>query len=736
MERRRRIAVVGGGIAGMSAAYHLARYAPKGSLEVTLYEAAPDIGGHEMSVDTKFGRVDLGFMVLNRETYPNLLRFYAEHGIEVEQTDMGFAIDTASASWAFKGGLGAVFRLLTSAGIWRFLWDKHRFHADAHALLEAVAKGQDASAAGTLEDFCATHGYGSAFVLGWLQPLCEAVWSTPRSAALKMEASTILTFMRNHGFLRWSTIQWYTPKGRTVHTVAKFTQLFRELGVRVRCGAAVDSIRRLAPGGVELKVAGEANLIQADEVVIAAPAGVALKLLANPTKDDKQILSGFRCSNNRILLHTDPMFMPRDKRLWSSWNVIDVAMESGSSAKATLTYWVKPLQHVNEENLFISLNPPVVGEQEKKDSSVVLDERWAVHPVMDCRALDSQRRVHAGHQGAGNVWYAGAYLHYGFHEDGFRSGIEAARGILKDASIPLLPNVVEAFTKTHWNFIGKTTHARYNPDTGRVVHTFSYPLQYDYLPAAADYRRWWGGFHREDHFGTQESLDTAVREAVLEATGTFPTGAVDCITTLRVCGHAFNPITVYLCWDASARHRVTHLVAEVTNTPWQERTVQVLDLSKAERGPNNTLVMTKPKTLHVSPFNPTPDGDAQWRYTLRLPGPDIEAFYARIELFEDKKCQRRVISATMDLHCSGPPPGPARLLPPSLVTVFRIHLQAAILFLFKGATFHGNKTTQHTILAVQPRREATFSLLSFRLAIVLAVAAAVVAAVCRLGSLF
>jgi hypothetical protein len=246
-------------------------------------------------------------------------------------------------------------------------------------------------------------------------------------------------------------------------------------------------------------------------------------------------------------------------------------------------------------------------------------------------------------------------------------------------------------------------NARYDPETGRVRHAFSYPLSYDYLPAATEYRRWWGGLYREDHFGTQEvrmlaavarcaptrtvmtrcsffadrmcpalllqSLDVAVREAVLSCTGTFPTGAVDCITLLRVHGHVFNPITVYLCWDSSTRNRVTHLVSEVTNTPWLEKTVQVscsmlsrlpstkagrpplrvieaaylvspdaldifsklssrssstrpgtssiiipqvLDLALAEKGPHGSLVMTKPKTLHVSPFNPTPDGQAQW----------------------------------------------------------------------------------------------------------------------------
>jgi predicted NAD/FAD-binding protein len=195
---------------------------------------------------------------------------------------MGFAIDTKSASWAFKSGLGAALRLFSDPSIWAFLKDKTRFHTDAHAFLEAVDQGTVAQdeAFDTLETFCARRKYREAFVLGWLQPLCEAVWSTPRSEALQMEASTILTFLRNHGFLRWSTVQWYTPKGRTVHTVRKFATLFRELGVNVRCDAKVDGIKRRLPlgSGVELAIAGTAEWEHFDDVVIAAPAGCALKV--------------------------------------------------------------------------------------------------------------------------------------------------------------------------------------------------------------------------------------------------------------------------------------------------------------------------------------------------------------------------------------------------------------------------------------------------------------------------
>lgn len=172
----------------------------------------------------------------------------------------------------------------------------------------------------------------------------------------------------------------------------------------------------------------------------------------------------------------------------------------------TLTYWVKPLQHIPVEHLFITLNAPE-GVFRKEDKLI---ERWTTHPVIDVASTLASRRLV---QGENNIWIAGAYLHYGFHEDGFRSGIEVARLLLSDKSIPLLPITGEAFHPTHLAFRGKTVHIRFDPNSNSigassssnasntVVHKFKYAINYDYINIDSKFRAWWGGLYREDHFG-------------------------------------------------------------------------------------------------------------------------------------------------------------------------------------------------------------------------------------------
>jgi DUF1365 family protein len=155
---------------------------------------------------------------------------------------------------------------------------------------------------------------------------------------------------------------------------------------------------------------------------------------------------------------------------------------------------------------------------------------------------------------------------------------------------------------------------RYDPENGQVVHKFRHSLTYDYINVDSNFRAWWGGLYREDHFGDpQVPLTEAVRELVRRETGVYPSGPVDLVTHLREWGYCFNPIALFLCWDTEARGAVRFVVPEVSNTPWGERTVQVLDLSTARKGAEDgTLVIEKPKTLHVSPFNPMPDSQATW----------------------------------------------------------------------------------------------------------------------------
>lgn len=452
--------------------------------------------------------------------------------------------------------------MLIKPKFWKFVRSKSKFHADGLAFIEQRSPPKI-----TLRQFCNDNGYDTAFVEGWLQPFCEAVWSAPTSTALDMEAYTILCFLRNHGFLRWAVLQWYTPKGRTSVTIERFTALFAELGVTVRTSSTVKFVTRPAADGAEVNLTlADESVHTFDKVVLATPSGTALKLMSDVDAADTAALGGFTSTANRVVLHTDAALMPTKRQHWVSWNVIQFAELEDLSA---LTYWVRPLQHIPVDNLFISLNPP----PKLPAKGTVLHELWTAHPVLNVAAARCQHVVQTRYNGHRSVWHAGAWLHYGFHEDGFRSGIEAARSLLGDMSIPLMP--VEA-TPVHLEFSGWTTHTRYD-ESGKVVHGFRYPISYDYVDVDVGVKRWWGGLYRADHLGDPaDTLSVAVRKEVAAQTGHWPVGAIDVVTMLREYGAVFNPITLYFCWDSTERNKVDFVVSEVTNTPVRSRASLVL----------------------------------------------------------------------------------------------------------------------------------------------------------------
>lgn len=668
-------------------------------------------------------------MVMNYECYPNLTRFYREHLIPLEKTDMGFSIQQIEGyRWSFSANKSNLLKLmLFKRDFWSFVSSKSKFHADALAFVHKCIETDEDPPSMTLREFCTEHGYHTAFVEGWLQPFCEAVWSSPTTAALEMEAYTILCFLRNHGFLSWTVVQWYTPKGRTTVTIKRFQKLFKELGVDIKLNAGVESVVRPpdrpakrggGTGSRDVQVTltlVDGTVAKFDKVVLATPAGTALQMYGkDATHLDTEKLGGFRSTTTKIVLHTDPSLMPEDKTQWCSWNVIEC---EALKDRSILTYWVKQLQHHDVNNLFITLNPPppppeskssAATEQQQPEPSTVLHERWAAHPVLDVAAVKSQRAVWGELQGHRNVWLAGAYLHYGFHEDGFRSGIEVARSVLSmensafegsgstvGQSIPLLP--VDGAGNCHHKFAGQTSHARFDVKTQKVVHSFTYPINYDYIDVDAGFTAWWGGLFRSDHFGdADDSLSVAVRKEVCRKTGVWPGGAVDIITTLRQYGAAFNPITIYLCWDTAERGKVDFVVSEVMSTPWNQRTVHVLDMAKATPSATKqgAVVIERLKSLHVSPFNPVPDGEAKWRYTLTLPDSKLEGFHLIVQLIPDSEPGTKPkLTATMDLKNEGAPDKRWRgFVPTAWKTLFGIHVEAAKLYLQKGLSFHPNTT--------------------------------------------
>lgn len=249
--------------------------------------------------------------------YPNLLRFYKEHNIPLDKTDMSFAIQHRQYEWSFTFNIANYARLFSTSDFWSFIFAKNRFHGDALEFLGRADSGlvDKRAMQQTLAEFCATHGYADAFVTGWLSPFCQAVWSTPPTMALQMEAYTILAFLRNHGFLSWSPIQWYTPKGRSKLTIDLFKRLFAEHGVETRTGARVKSVRNStsadnSPHALVVELTDGTELFY-DHVVFATPSGTVLPALKNPTAQQKDVLQHFRGNSNHIVLHTNPAVMPR-----------------------------------------------------------------------------------------------------------------------------------------------------------------------------------------------------------------------------------------------------------------------------------------------------------------------------------------------------------------------------------------------------------------------------------------
>lgn len=704
----RKVAVVGSGIAGVSTAYHLRKFGPP-NLDIELIEAEGRIGGHACTVRLE-GKglpadglsVDCGFMVCNQLTYPNMMRFFEDLKIPLECTDMSFCVTGAEGTWSFSKSTGALARLAFQPRFWRLISEMRRFHREALQVLASPGGG----AGQTIGEWLNEKQYDESLVDGWILPFCAAVWSSPLSAAREMGLRPLLVFLRNHGFLSFSQPQWFTPKDRCGGVyLPRVSEWFKQNHVSVRTSTPVTDARRLSDGRVVLftstaQAGGDDNdarddssrraLGQYDDVVFATPAG-ALNPLLRKLQPDWRFLDGFRTHRSRVFVHSDASVMPRQKHWWASWTV---------SQGQTLTYWLNNLQNFDGVDVFETLNP-------KHELKNVLHSRTMSHPVMDGKTVRSQC-AYASATGAGGreradkgrVWLAGAYLHHGFHEDGFRSGIEAARGVLGSRAVPLLPVPFAKIHPKHFIFSGTTTHFRQSP----LRRAFTYPLRLDYVDIDGSPKYWWGGLRREDHFGDPAvPLGLAVRRRVCAETGVFPDGAIDLLASVSAYGYCFNPIALFFVWDSPERGCIEFVVSEVTNTPWGQKTVHVLDLRQeaGQRPKYRSGIQSfgtcyprilRTKSLHVSPFNPVPDGKQIWEYSFSKlpPGGRIAVAVTLYKDAQDLKSKSPVLIASMNLNLSA---SQAPWIPPpsSLLMQLRIHWQA-VRILAAGLPFVPNTT--------------------------------------------
>jgi predicted NAD/FAD-binding protein len=417
--RRSRVAIIGTGISGLSAAWAL-----QNTCDITVFEKAGRIGGHTATVTVEAPEgpvpVDTGFIVFNEPNYPNLTALFDRLGVASNPTRMNFSVSMPDERMEYAShgmdGLFAWRRNMASPRFFLMLKDILRFHAASHDLAQCQ-RGR------SIGDYVAEEKYGRAFVDYHLLPMAAAIWSCPVSMIMDFPAASLARFFVNHGLVSVRPqFPWQSVDGGSASYLAPMTQGFSD---RIRCNAGIESVHRTAQG-VRLRFS-DGTFEDFDEVVFACHAPEALALLADAAEPETRILSGFRTQPNRVILHRDETLMPIRKAAWAAWNY---RARQADSLQLSVTYWMNALQRLETTtNYFVTLNPEQEPTPDKVEQEFVYN-----HPVFDGRAMQAQREIWSI-QGHRNTWFCGAWQGYGFHEDGIQSGLAVAE-LLSDWKRP------------------------------------------------------------------------------------------------------------------------------------------------------------------------------------------------------------------------------------------------------------------------------------------------------------
>ncbi|MFG1487709.1 FAD-dependent oxidoreductase [Oceanospirillum sp. HFRX-1_2] len=417
------VAVIGSGISGLSAAWLLSK-----KHSVTLFEKDDRFGGHSntVTVNTEDGSipVDTGFIVFNPVNYPNLTALFKHIGVDAPETDMSFAVSAEEGQIEYNGnGLSGIFPNLKNVfnpRIWRMLKDTLRFYKESDNWQDQIPEEM------TLGELLKKFNYSDDFRDLHLIPMGAAIWSTPADQMLEYPALAFLNFCQNHGLLQVDDRpQWHTVRGGSREYVSK---LIREIQPATFCNRGARQVIRPNKEKGETKVIvvdsrGEQR--EFDEVVLACHANEALQLLSNPTQQEQHLLGAFGYQRNKAILHSDTRMMPKNRKLWSSWNYLRGRTgERHNQESLAVSYWMNKLQPLaTEQPLIVTLNPPEEPEEGSIHCSFLYD-----HPVFDKNAMAAQQELYKL-QGENHTWFCGAYFGFGFHEDGLQSGLAVAEAL-------------------------------------------------------------------------------------------------------------------------------------------------------------------------------------------------------------------------------------------------------------------------------------------------------------------
>ncbi len=404
-----KIAVIGSGISGLSAAYYLSK-----KHKVDLFEKEDHFGGHSYTLDILINEkkisVDIGFIVFNHQTYPNLINFFLENKVNIEKSDMSFSVSVQGTSFEYCGrGLKGMFSNksnLFNVSFLKMFFDIIKFynHCDRISDLKQEI---------TLGEFLKKKKLSKSFIDYHLIPMVSAIWSMPPYEANNMPLKFFIKFFQNHGLFKLKKRpEWYTVTNRSKSYVNKI--LSKISGEHYK-NYKINNVKRISTG-VQVCYGGENEFFDYDKVVIATHADEALSLIENPLEEEENILSNFKYKENFAVVHTDENIMPKNKKVWSSWNS---HVKSESPNKNSLTYWLNLLQNLRcNENIFLTLNPTLQISENK-----ILKKVKFTHPYFDQNTLDNQNKLNLL-QNKNNILFCGSYFGYGFHEDGIKSSIE------------------------------------------------------------------------------------------------------------------------------------------------------------------------------------------------------------------------------------------------------------------------------------------------------------------------
>ncbi len=410
-----KIAVIGSGISGLSAAYFLSK-----KHKVDLFEKEDRFGGHSHTLDIltdnqnkKKIRADIGFIVFNKKTYPNLINFFDEIGVEIEKSNMSLSFLVKEKDLEYSGkGVRGVFsykKNLLNPSFIKMFYEIIKFYNKSSKL-------DDIDENLNLGSFLQKEKMSDFFINYHILPMVSAIWSMPPDNAKNMPVKFFLKFFQNHGLFKFKDRpQWYTVKNRSIEYVNK---VIKKISGEHFKNYKINKVTR-SDNAARVFYGGESEYFEYDKVVIATHADDALSIIDEPSNDEKDILSNFKYKKNLAVIHSDETVMPKKRINWSAWNTF-VSENNDSS----VTYWLNLLQNLNiKKNIFLTLNPHF-----NIDEKLVIDKIQFSHPYYDHDTLKNQKKLDLL-QNKQNILFCGSYHGYGFHEDGIKSTLNMLKFI-------------------------------------------------------------------------------------------------------------------------------------------------------------------------------------------------------------------------------------------------------------------------------------------------------------------